>query len=105
MRNQPERAKLQIHNDAGNYHGSKQDAGDIKCGLRSIVFPANQNQRNDDQVRVNKGNDTAKADAARPQDAGERDVAAGTSERGRADQRPDDGVFNQAQRTGFMGDK
>jgi len=32
-------------------------------------------------------------------------VAAGTGERGRADQRPDDGVFNQAQRTGFMGDK
>jgi len=52
--NQSQRSKEQVHDDARAHHGNEQNAGDVKRGFRSVVFPVNENQRNDDQVGINK---------------------------------------------------
>src|SRR5205807_4482257 len=71
------------------------NSGNPSRGARPVIFGVNDDDRNDDQVCVNKRNDTAETDAVRPKQTGERNVSDRTDERDHGNDRADQGILDQ----------
>ena len=64
--------------------------------MRTVILRIDDDDRNDDQVCVNKRNHAAETNAVRPKQTSERNVSHGTDEREHRDDRADQCVLDQA---------
>ena len=67
LRNQSQCAENEIDNDSGENHRHVKNSGNPGRGAHTIIFRVDHDDRDDEQVGVNKRNYAAKTDAMGPE--------------------------------------
>src|SRR5438067_412947 len=94
--NESEAAENEIDDNSRENHRSVEDCGNPGGRSDAVILRVNADNRDNDQVCVNKRNHAAETDAVRPKQTSERNVSNGTNERNHGNDGANQRVLDRA---------